>query len=97
MLLVSGSGRKSKLLTAVQSQHLNVGSHIAVFTDTCGHLYSHGASDASKSCCNWILLSFLLLVMNVIEILVFLIIIEKLFFFIAAPNVNMMFFILKLN
>lgn len=35
--------------------------------------------------------------MNVIEILVFLIIIEKLFFFIAAPNVNMMFFILKLD
>lgn len=96
-MLVRESGRKSKLLAAeVQSQHLNVGSHIAIFTHTCDHLYSHGASDRSKGCCNWSLLPFLLLVINLIEILVFLIIIEKLFFFffiIAAPNVNMMFFI----
>lgn len=80
-MLVSVSGRKSKLFATVQSQHLNVGSHIAIFTHTRDHFYSHGASDGSKSCCNWILLPLLLLGMNLIEILVFLIIIEKLVFF----------------
>lgn len=93
-MLVRERGRKSKLLAAVQSQHPHVESQIAISTHTCGHFYPHGASDGSKSCCNWILLPFLLLVMNLIEILVFLIIIEKSSLFppiIDASNVNTMF------
>lgn len=93
-MLVRERGRKSKLLAAVQSQHPHVLSQIAISAHTCGHFYPHRASDGSKSCCNWILLPFLLLVMNLIEILVFLIIIEKSSLFppiIDASNVNTMF------
>lgn len=78
---IAGQGKWQKIKAVLQSQHPHVGSQIAISTHTRGHFYPHGASDGSKSCCNWILLPFLLLVMNLIEILVFLIIIEKSSFF----------------
>lgn len=78
---LTGQGKWQKIKAAVQSQRPDVGSRIAIPAHTRGHFYPHGASDGSKSCCNWILLPFLLLGMDLIGILVFLIIMEKSSFF----------------